>query len=399
MFTKKVSFIYNNFGVFLSFLFIFLCFLISIFSYLFIPDSSEYSNQMHLGIHSKSPGFKVNIISVPVKNDHNQSLINLFFFGDKSPDQEILINEYRLVEDGIEYEEFEKISEKKIIPYDLFPSDLSGYQIENKFINERKFIFGTDSFGRDVFGRVMLGTRVSLFIGFIAVLISLLIGVTIGLVSGYYGGFIDDVSMMVINMFWSIPTLLLVIAISLALGKGFWQVYVAVGLTMWVEVARVVRGQVISEKNKDYITASKVLGFSDFRILFKHIIPNIIGPILIISSANFASAILIESGLSFLGIGTQPPMPSWGSMIKDNYQYIILGKAYLAIIPGTAIMLLVTSFMFLGNNLGDFFVPEKYLDTDLKCDLHPRFSPSGNLICIDSAHTGERQVYIIKNNF
>jgi peptide/nickel transport system permease protein len=359
MFTKKVSFIYNNFGVFLSFLFIFLCFLISIFSYLFIPDSSEYSNQMHLGIHSKSPGFKVNIISVPVKNDHNQSLINLFFFGDKSPDQEILINEYRLVEDGIEYEEFEKISEKKIIPYDLFPSDLSGYQIENKFINERKFIFGTDSFGRDVFGRVMLGTRVSLFIGFIAVLISLLIGVTIGLVSGYYGGFIDDVSMMVINMFWSIPTLLLVIAISLALGKGFWQVYVAVGLTMWVEVARVVRGQVISEKNKDYITASKVLGFSDFRILFKHIIPNIIGPILIISSANFASAILIESGLSFLGIGTQPPMPSWGSMIKDNYQYIILGKAYLAIIHGTAIMLLVTSFMFLGNNLGDFFVKNK----------------------------------------
>jgi len=359
MFTKKVSFIYNHFGVLLSFFLIFLCFLISIFSYSLISDSSEYSNQMHLGIHSKSPGFKVNIISVPVKNDHNQSLLNLFFFGNKSPDQEILINEYSLVEDGIEYEEYNKISEKKIIPYHLFPSNLSAYQIENKFINERKFIFGSDSFGRDVFGRVMLGTRVSLFIGFIAVLISLLIGVSIGLVSGYYGGLIDDISMMVINMFWSIPTLLLVIAISLALGKGFWQVYVAVGLTMWVEVARVVRGQVISEKNKDYITASKVLGFSDFRILFKHIIPNIIGPILIISSANFASAILIESGLSFLGIGTQPPMPSWGSMIKDNYQYIILGKAYLAIIPGTAIMLLVTSFMFLGNNLGDFFVKNK----------------------------------------
>ena len=361
MFTKKVSFIYNHFGVLLSFFLIFLCFLISIFSYSLISDSSEYSNQMHLGIHSKSPGFKVNIISVPVKNDHDQSSLNLFFFGNKSPDQEILINEYRLVEDGIEYKEYDEISDKKIIPYNLFPSNLSVYQIENKFINERKFIFGTDSFGRDVFGRVMLGTRVSLFIGFIAVLISLLIGVTIGLVSGYYGGLIDDVSMMIINIFWSIPTLLLVIAISLALGKGFWQVYVAVGLTMWVEVARVVRGQVISEKNKDYITASKVLGFSDFRILFKHIIPNIIGPILIISSANFASAILIESGLSFLGIGTQPPMPSWGSMIKDNYQYIILGKAYLAIIPGTAIMLLVTSFMFLGNNLGDFFVKNKYL--------------------------------------
>ena len=200
-----------------------------------------------------------------------------------------------------------------------------------------------------------MGTRVSISIGTIAVLISLLIGVTIGLVSGFYGGVIDKFLMMIINIFWSIPTLLLVIAFSLALGKGFWQVYVAVGLTMWVEVARVVRGQVISEKNKDYITATKVLGFSDFRIFYNHLLPNIIGPILIISAANFASAILIESGLSFLGIGTQPPMPSWGSMIKDNYQYIILGKEYLAIIPGLAIMLLVTSFMFLGNNLESYF--------------------------------------------
>ncbi|MDC3246381.1 ABC transporter permease, partial [Flavobacteriaceae bacterium] len=188
-----------------------------------------------------------------------------------------------------------------------------------------------------------------------SVLISLLIGMFIGLISGFYGGYIDKISMMIINIFWSIPTLLLVIAFSLALGKGFWQVYVAVGLTMWVEVARVVRGQVISEKNKDYITATKVLGFSDFRVFYYHLIPNIIGPILIISSANFASAILIESGLSFLGIGTQPPMPSWGSMIKDNYQYIILGKEYLAIIPGLAIMLLVTSFMFLGNNLEEYY--------------------------------------------
>ncbi|MDA8589375.1 ABC transporter permease, partial [Flavobacteriaceae bacterium] len=206
-----------------------------------------------------------------------------------------------------------------------------------------------------VFGRVILGTRVSISIGIISVLISLLIGMFIGLISGFYGGYIDKISMMIINIFWSIPTLLLVIAFSLALGKGFWQVYVAVGLTMWVEVARVVRGQVISEKNKDYITATKVLGFSDFRVFYYHLIPNIIGPILIISSANFASAILIESGLSFLGIGTQPPMPSWGSMIKDNYQYIILGKEYLAIIPGLAIMLLVTSFMFLGNNLEEYY--------------------------------------------
>ncbi|KRO88799.1 MAG: peptide transporter [Cryomorphaceae bacterium BACL29 MAG-121220-bin8] len=354
MLTKKFSLIYKYPGLFLSSFFIFFCFIISIFSYFFIPDNSEYSNQMHLPIHSKSPGFSVNIISIPNNSVDDKFHLSLFF-GNKYPDQEVLIKDYKLTDYGIEYETYENNFEKQFISFNLFPSELSAIEIEDKYINKRSFLFGTDSFGRDVFGRVMLGTRVSLFIGLIAVFISLLIGLSVGLLSGYYGGLIDKISMMFINIFWSIPTLLLVIAISLALGKGFWQVYVAVGLTMWVEVARVVRGQVISEKNKDYIIAAKVLGFSDFRICFNHLIPNIIGPILIISAANFASAILIESGLSFLGIGTQPPMPSWGSMIKDNYQYIILGKAYLAIIPGIAIMLLVTSFMFLGNNLGDLF--------------------------------------------
>jgi peptide/nickel transport system permease protein len=260
-----------------------------------------------------------------------------------------------LSKNSINYSDLSNDGIKKSIPFTDFPSNLTSNQIIEQFLIKRNYIFGTDNYGRDVFGRVMLGTRVSMSIGIIAVLISLLIGLFIGLTSGYYGGLTDKILMMVINIFWSIPTLLLVIAFSLALGKGFWQVYVAVGLTMWVEVARVVRGQVISEKNKDYIVATKVLGFSDLRVFFKHLIPNIIGPILIISAANFASAILIESGLSFLGIGTQPPIPSWGSMIKDNYQYIILGKAYLAVIPGIAIMLLVTSFMFLGNNLEEYF--------------------------------------------
>ena len=262
---------------------------------------------------------------------------------------------FQLLKNSIKYTDYSNEEILKSIPFSNFPSNLNSDEIIDKFLIKRNYLFGTDNYGRDVFGRVMLGTRVSMSIGIVAVLISLLIGLLIGLTSGYYGGLTDKILMMVINIFWSIPTLLLVIAFSLALGKGFWQVYVAVGLTMWVEVARIVRGQVISEKNKDYIIATKVLGFSDSRVFFKHLIPNIIGPILIISAANFASAILIESGLSFLGIGTQPPIPSWGSMIKDNYQYIILGKAYLAVIPGIAIMLLVTSFMFLGNNLEEYF--------------------------------------------
>ena len=159
--------------------------------------------------------------------------------------------------------------------------------------------------------------------------------------------------MWVINVTWSIPTLLLVIAITLALGKGFWQVFVAVGLTMWVEVARVVRGQVMSVKQMQFVTAARALGFTDWRIITKHILPNAMAPVIIISAANFAGAILIESGLSFLGIGAQPPTPSWGGIIKDHYAYIILGKPYLAVIPGIAIMSLVTAFMLIGNALRD----------------------------------------------
>jgi peptide/nickel transport system permease protein len=152
---------------------------------------------------------------------------------------------------------------------------------------------------------------------------------------------------------WSIPTLLLVIAITFALGKGFWQVFVAVGLTMWVEVARVVRGQFLSLREKEFVEAAKALGFSSFRIITRHILPNVLGIVIVISAANFASAILIEAGLSFLGMGVQPPVPSWGSMIKENYGYIILDYAYLAIIPGIAIMLLVLAFMLMGNALRD----------------------------------------------
>ena len=354
---KKKKFINKHFGILLSLTFIFFCLLISIFSYFIIPDDSQYSNQMHLSIHSMPPGFKAYILEIPNSSNFNESYLNIKFFGKKFPNKEIVTNNYNFLDEGIEYENYNQ--EKLIVKYDLFPSNLSKQEIEKKYISQRKFIFGTDSFGRDVYGRIVLGTRVSLSIGFIAVLISLIIGLSIGILGGYYGGLVDKIVMTIINIFWSIPTLLLVIAISIALGKGFWQVYLAVGLTMWVEVARVVRGQVISEKNKDYIVATKVLGYSDMRIFIKHLLPNILGPILIICAANFAAAILIESGLSFLGIGTQPPIPSWGSMIKDNYQFIILGKAYLAFIPGISIMLLVTSFMFLGNSLSDLFNTNK----------------------------------------
>jgi peptide/nickel transport system permease protein len=226
-------------------------------------------------------------------------------------------------------------------------------EILKERIVTRRFILGTDQFGRDMLSRLLIGTRVSLSVGFISVFISLVIGILLGALAGFFRGRTDEVIIWFINVVWSIPTLLLVIAITFALGKGFWQVFIAVGLTMWVEVARVVRGQIISIREKEFVEAGKALGFRNSRIIVRHILPNVMAPVIVISAANFASAILIEAGLSFLGIGVQPPMPSWGSMIRENYAYIILDSAYLAILPGIAIMIMVLAFMLIGNALRD----------------------------------------------
>ncbi|NMH88432.1 ABC transporter permease [Flavivirga algicola] len=340
----------NFWGVF-SFGFIVLVGLVAIFAYVFAPDNSQYANQMHLSIHSKQPGFKVDMLTIPSQLKNHQSWLNKVFFGKKNTDTEIPISKYSVEKAMLMYKEYASDGlegVEKTIPLSTFPNN----QV-NDYIKERYFLFGTDKYGRDLLSRVLVGARISFFIGFVAVFISLFIGIFMGSISGYFGGKIDAVVMWIINVTWSIPTLLLVIAITLALGKGFWQVFIAVGLTMWVEVARVVRGQIISTKEMQYVTAARALGFNDIRIITRHILPNIMAPVIVISAANFAGAILIESGLSFLGIGAQPPMASWGAMIKDHYNYIILGKPYLAIIPGLCIMSLVMAFMLTGNALRD----------------------------------------------
>ena len=324
-----------------SLIFIFCYVLIAVFATILSPDSSKNANEMHLELATNKPLTKITFLEISKQIAVESSIIEKFIFGAPSKVSRIPISSFEKLEGGLAY-----------LP---FQSDIEKNYFGDYKIVEQTFWFGTDKYGRDFLSRIILGTRISLSVGFIAVIISLIIGISFGLIAGYFGGRTDDVFMWFVNVIWSIPTLLMVIAITLALGKGFWQVFVAVGLTMWVEVARIVRGQVLVIRELQYVEAGKVLAYKSFRIIFKHILPNVIGPVIVISAANFASAILIEAGLSFLGIGAQPPIPSWGGMIKDHYAYIIMDKAYLAIIPGLAIMSLVLALMLLGNGLRDAF--------------------------------------------
>lgn len=343
----------------ISFSIIVIASLLSLFTYLFSNDKVKDANQQNIIIAYKPIGFKQLSLKVPLDNYTSKTSVEDFFLGRKIDSELIAINSYRIQNDFIEVTPYlgEEI-EGEPIQYSLKEWTEKGIpqeEIESKFVFEKTYWFGTDAYGRDFYSRLIIGTRISFLIGFIAVFISLIVGIPIGAIGGYYRGKVDDVIMWLINVVWSIPTLLLVIAITLVLGKGFWQIFVAVGLTMWVEVARVVRGQFISYREKEFVEAAKALGFSDMRIIFKEIMPNIFTPIIVISAANFAAAILVESGLSFLGIGAQPPTPSWGSLIKENYAHIIIGEPHLALFPGLAIMLLVLAFNVFGNVLRDSF--------------------------------------------
>lgn len=336
-----------------------LCFFVALFAYVLASDGSKNANQMHLSLHSQPPGFQVQMLHIP-SDRPSASQFEKLFFGDPNLGTYYPISNYRLEAEGvyIEHFNFDAPGKKELIPYERFVEVDRPQTIETTYVVTKFFLLGTDLFGRDILSRLLVGTRISLSIGLIAVFISLLVGVLLGSLGGYFGGNVDRLIMWLINVTWSIPTLLLVIAISVALGKGFWQVFIAVGLTMWVEVARIVRGQVISLKNREFVKAAQTLGFSSFRIISKHILPNAFGPLVVITAANFAAAILIESGLSFLGIGAQPPVPTWGTMIKDHYPFLLTGKPFMALAPGLAIMLLVSSFMLLGNALRDIYDPQ-----------------------------------------
>lgn len=368
---------------------IILTFFIAIFAYEIAPDSTPDANEQTLAIAMSSPVTRVRFIEV-VKPapPASVSFLSAFFMGRPSRYESWPITAFRMKYAHIFVDVYKgktRKAETRRLAYtnmtglDTF-YDPQGHRIAvtdmdsgsatyarfyektrdavfRTMLPQKTFWLGTDRFGRDILSRLIIGSRVSLFVGLIAVLISLLIGVIAGALAGYYRGWIDEIILWIINVFWSIPTILL--AMGLYVGAGavieskLLLIFIAVGLTMWVEVARIVRGQFILVREFEYVTAAQSMGFGSARTIFRHILPNILGPVIVVACANFASAILIESGLSYIGLGVQPPTPSWGGMLSEYKNFIDSDKAFLALAPGIAIMILVLAFNLVGNGLRD----------------------------------------------
>ena len=348
-------------------------FFVAAFCYLFMPDNSPMANRMNLSICNQPPGFATGMLLVKRQHRSESSFFSELFLGKEARFDMIPISSFRFEGTDILYDEFTGADNDPGMKHRMNLGSVTGETAliteansTNESIEKRreeirknnfiikKFLLGTDRYGRDLLSRLLAGTRVTVSVGLIAVLISLVLGILFGSLAGFFRGWVDEVILWLINVVWSIPTLLLVIAITLVMGKGFEQVFIAVGCTMWVEVARIVRGQIFSIRELEFVDAGRALGFRNGRIILKHILPNIFGPIIVVAASNFSAAVLLEAGLSFLGIGAQPPMPSWGAMIKENYGYIIIPhSAYLAILPGLAIMLLAMAFAFVGSGFRD----------------------------------------------
>ena len=376
---------------------------VALSGYLIMPDSTPDANDGAVQIQKQPPGFTVTLLKLRKNReieDHN--LLEKAIWGQESKYTIVPVSDYEIADFSVVANQFGSTGEAEVYPLvnavkplyigrtdklgggednvkiesdTVFFVDIQGTvqkasrtelleTFEEKNIEERTYWLGTDRSGRDMVSRLIFGTRISLAIGFISVVISMVLGITLGALAGFFSGNVDKVIMWLMSVVWSIPGIMLVIAISLVLqSRGVWVAFVAVGLTMWVDVARVVRGQIMGIRQKLYIEAARAFGIKSFQIIKRHIMPNILGPLIVIATGNFAAAIILEAGLSFFGMSVQPPTPSWGIMIYEGFNSIgTSGSWHLILLPGIAISALVLAFNLLGNGLRDAYDPQTALN-------------------------------------
>lgn len=317
-----------------------LIFFTAIFTPFIAPDKSYFANQQHPELAYLPMGSEVMFLiqDSEVKIPFYKKLI----WGYQPHSEMISIDFYQIKDNNIIFKYY-KESEISTLTWD--PTIMQ--------IKKIRFFLGTDRMGRDVFSRILWGARISLLVGIISTFFSIVLGVFMGIIGGFYGGWIDKFVMFFVTVLWSIPSILIAMAMAFALGKGFTPVFLAIGFTLWMDVARVVRGQVLSIKQEDYISGLKTMGFSNRYILIHHVVPSLSGIITILAASNLSTALLLESGLSFLGIGIQPPMVSWGAMIQEYFGHLLLPTYHLALIPGICLTLIILLTMLLGNTLRD----------------------------------------------